>query len=293
MRFKQSVNIILFTLLLGAGLLSFFVILAGARTSTVLKKFYWLEADTSGFNSAPSTTRWFAYNWCGVEDGNLQGCSSNKPASPFSPRDNFGASDSIPSSFVKHRDTYYYLSRVAWAMLLVGLVYIVAALIPVAITIFSTSVINSWLAVMALWLAAFFVTLAACLYTACYVKARGVFTSNNRNAKLGVKNFAFIWTSVAILMACAIWSSVVAVFFTTKRISRSKGQESGVSSDTYGGDKTTLETRERGTRENAGNQNYRFWRMRVKRRPRDDAFDMQPQVTASEYDSEGFPVTRS
>ncbi|SCU93170.1 LAFA_0F15038g1_1 [Lachancea sp. 'fantastica'] len=302
MRFKQSVTTIFFTLLLGAGLLSFFVILSGARNSGVLKNFYWLEADTSGLGGAPSTTRWFNYDWCAYENGNLQGCSSKKPASPFSPRDNFGSSSGLLAAFANDRNTYYYLSRVAWAMLLVGLVYIVIALVPVFVTIFSTSLVNAWLAVLAVWLAWFFVTLAACLYTGCYVKGRKVFSDAQRHAKLGPRNFAFIWTSVALLLACAIWSSVAASFFSARRFSGSRhdrnrrryeGLESGFSDDTYGGDKTTLDTGDN----RSGHRNVKFWKMRVKRDPLDASFGGQPQqqqpIMATEYDSEGAPVIRA
>ncbi|CEP64628.1 SUR7/PalI family protein LALA0_S12e03268g [Lachancea lanzarotensis] len=303
MRLKQSVTIVFFTLLLGAGLLSFFVILSGARNSGVLKDFYWLEADTSGLGSAPGTTRWFNYDWCGLENGALQNCSGKKPASPFSPKDNFGASDSLPAPFANHRNTYYYLSRVAWAMLLVGLVYVVLAVIPVAVTIFSTSLVNAWLAVLALWLAWFFVTLAACLYTGCYVKGRNVFHDAQRSAKLGRKNFAFIWTSVALLLVCAIWSSIVASFFSARRLSHSRQRrhydtlEPGFSDDTYGnGDKTTMETRDdRGASRGSGN--VKFWKMRVKHdtngNQRQVPQQQQQPVAATEYDSEGVPVIRA
>ncbi|SCV05288.1 LANO_0H04192g1_1 [Lachancea nothofagi CBS 11611] len=296
MRFTQSVTILFYVLLLGAGLLSFFVILSGGRQTGVLRNFYWLEADTSGFSNAPATTRWFNYDWCGFSNGDLSNCSSTQAAKPFSPRDNFGASNSMPAEFVDHRKTYYYLSRVAWAMLLVGIFYIVCALVPVAITIFSTSLLASFFAVLALWLAWFFVTLAACLYTGCYVKARNAFSDNNRRAKLGDKNFAFIWTSVALLLACAIWSSVAGAFFGVEKYRNSRhghhhqGLESGISSDTYGGDKTTLDT----TENNAPKRNrvkvFHTWKYRSNRGAQEDSLGVNPQLTTSEYDNEGNQV---
>lgn len=85
MIFKRFVNLLAFLFLLGAGLLTFFLILSGGRESGTLKNFYWLQADTNGFNSAPSTTRWYNYNWCGYEDGQLANCSSRAPAKPFFP----------------------------------------------------------------------------------------------------------------------------------------------------------------------------------------------------------------
>ncbi|SCU87839.1 LADA_0E06480g1_1 [Lachancea dasiensis] len=300
MRFKQSVTIVFFTLLLGAGLLSFFVILSGGRRTGVLREFYWLEAETDGFNDAPSTTRWFNYDWCGIDSGQLQNCSSTQAAKAFSPQDNFGESSTLPSAFLKDRNTYYYLSRVAWAMLLIGLFYEVCALVPVLISIFSSSLMASFLAVLSLWLAWFFVTLSACLYTGCYVKARNVFSDGGRHAKLGAKNFGLIWTSVALLLACAIWSSVVATFYGMRRLSRNDqehrhyGLESGVSSDSYGGDKTTLETRDHGAQNGSKFKVFKLWKTR--RGPNDahnTSLAADPQFTASEYDDNRVQIDRS
>ncbi|QHS72026.1 Fmp45p [Saccharomyces paradoxus] len=208
MIFKRFVNLLVFLFLLGAGLLTFFLILSGGRESGTLKNFYWLQADTDGFNSAPSTTRWYNYNWCGYEDGQLANCSSRAPAKPFSPRDNFGNSANLPSSFRNNRDAYYYLSRVGWAMLLIALFFIVMALVPGFLATFLPFKAVPVLYCVLSWLAFFFIILAACLYTGCYVKARKTFHNSGRSARLGPKNFAFIWTSVFLMLVNAIWSTI-------------------------------------------------------------------------------------
>lgn len=287
MRFKQSVSFVFLVLLLGAGLLSFFAILGGARQTGVLRKFYWLEANTGGFNNAPATTRWFNYDWCGVENGALQECSSRSAAKPFSPRDNFGDSAALPASFVEKRKTYYYLSRVAWAMLLVGIFFIVCAIVPLVATAFTASVWAGSFAALTLWLALFFVMLSACLYTGCYVKARNSFADSGRRAKLGKKNFAFIWTSVALLLACAIWSTVATAVFGVKKMHANKRYSYGSDSFDAGDKATTLDTYG-----NSANRSHSPRRFKFYKKVRHQQVYTEPAVPASEYDNGGAPVAR-
>ncbi|SCW03978.1 LAFE_0H03224g1_1 [Lachancea fermentati] len=284
MRFKKSVSSLFCLFLLGSGLLSFFVILSGARHSGVLKNFYWLEADTSGFNSAPDRTKWFNYNWCGSQDGVLANCSNNRAAMPFSPRDNFGSSTQLPGAFMDDANTYYYLSRVGWAMLLIGLTYIVCAIIPMFMSIFTLAFGCTLFTVLATWLAWFFITLAACLYTGCYVKARNVFHDNGRVARLGVKNFAFIWTSVALLTMCAIWSTVL-VSVSRKLAKRNQGfgYDSADSANTYGMEKSTLDTH--GANEASKPKKFFFWRRTVSPQAVHDV-DLEPELVDPTYNNQ-------
>ncbi|AGO10300.1 AaceriABL156Cp [[Ashbya] aceris (nom. inval.)] len=207
MMFKGVITSLSFLLLLGSCLLGFFTILSGAKHTGVLRNFYWLEANTSNFNQAPPNTRWYNYNWCEYGDDRAGVCSNNKIMG-FSPRDHWGDNDLMPENFITKRDTYFYLSRVGWAMLLIGLFFMVLAILPYIVSIFTEKA--AYVSTPALWLALFFVTLAACLYTACYVKARNAFHSRNRYAKLGPRNFAFIWTTVALLFLNCVWSTFLA-----------------------------------------------------------------------------------
>ena len=221
MKFKGFVSSLSLLFLLGSGLLTFFIILSGAKTTGVLKEFYWFEADTSGLNNAASTTRWFNYKSCGYENGKYLGCSSTKAAYPFSPKDNFGSSTNMPSPFENNRDTFYYLSRVGWAMLLIGLFFLIIALVPVLISVFKSGV-SAVLSTVALWVAFFFITLSACLYTGCYVKGRSDFRDDGRSAKLNIKMFAFLWTTVFLLLLSALWSLILSVIFGVKKAKGSK-----------------------------------------------------------------------
>lgn len=236
--FHKSVHFLSFFFLLGAGLLSFFLILSGGRHTGTLTHFYWFQANTEGFNDASRITRWYNYDFCGLENGDLTNCSSKAPAKPFSPRDNFGRSSNMPKTFLDNRNAYYYLSRVAWAMLLIALFFLALAFIPLCITIFKTITGVAVFSTVTCWIALFFMTLAACLYTGCYVKARQAFHRNNRSAKLGAKNFGFIWTTVFLLLCNSIWATYTIVHH------KKKNQRYGSydDQDVYGNYQTSGET---------------------------------------------------
>jgi len=224
--------------LLGAGLLLFFNILCGAGTSSVLGKFYWLEAGTSGISGAHSTTRWTNYNSCGVTNGRNSDCSSSQPGYPMSPRSNFGSSSGIPSCLSSRKGVTYYLSRVGWAFLLIGLLFTLLALLPVAVSFclpsLSILAIGSSFATNA---ALLFTTLAACLLTAGYVKARNCFKSEGRHTSLGKKMFAFVWTSVFLLFLSSLFSGVGCIgslFSSRKNKKRAADDYDSSSHETYG-----------------------------------------------------------
>lgn len=195
--------------LLGAGLLLFFNILCGASTSSVLGEFYWLEAGTSGIPGAHSTTRWTNYNSCGVRNGRNYDCTSSSAAYPMSPRANFGTDTGVPSGLRSRHGITYYLSRVGWAFLLLGLLFTLLALLPVAVSLCLPSLsilgIGSNFATNA---ALLFTILAAALLTAAYVKARNSFRSAGNHTSLGRKMFAFVWTSVFLLLLSSCLSGV-------------------------------------------------------------------------------------
>lgn len=206
---KKFVNALCLLFLMGAGLMSFFLILSGARSSGTLKNFYWFEGETEGFNDASSHTRWYNYMYCGYDNGSAHDCSGKGAAKPFSPRDNFGRSDNMPNTFLNNRDTYYYLSRVGWAFLLIALFFIMITFIPVFGSVFAlVKGLSIWACVTA-WLGFWSIILSACLYTGCYVKARQAFHRNDRSAHLGAKNFAFIWVVTFLMLVVAIWTTIL------------------------------------------------------------------------------------
>lgn len=211
MQYKRFVNAIICLFIMGAGVLSFFLILSGARDGGTLKNFYWFEANTDGFNDAPAVTRWYNYMYCGYEDHHTYDCSNRGADKPFSPKDNFGESENMPRTFIDKRKTYYYLSKVGWAMLLISLFFTVIAIVPVFMSVFLQKKSVSVVSCSFCWISWFFITLSACLYTGCYAKAKKAFHHDGRHAKMGAKCFAFIWTTVFLMMVCSIWTLVDAV----------------------------------------------------------------------------------
>lgn len=224
-----------FLLLAGAALLLFFVLLTGGTEGSVLKNWYWLEADTSQIQGAPfQTTRWTSYNVCGVSNGDNTDCSATKAAFPFSPVDNFGTSNGVPQSFIDDRDTYYYLSRIGWAFLLVGLFFTILALFIAPIAMCMThGIITGGFTTFSSMVALLFTITAACLLTAAYVKGRNAFSDAGYDAHLGVKLFAFLWTAVACLILSS--GSLCTLCSLGGLLWRRKNRNYDSESDTYTG----------------------------------------------------------
>lgn len=197
-------------LLLGSGLLLFFINLSGATNSGVLARFYWSEAETSNIQGAHfQKTRWTSYSSCEGSSGVNSDCTKHSPAYPYSPRDNFGSSSSLPTSFNKHRDTYFYLSRFAYAFFLIGLVFNVVALAPVFLTIFFSGLLTGLISTLAVGLSLLFTLGAACFITAAHVKGRNAFKDDGYNAHLGVKAFGITWAAVACLLLSFAWAITI------------------------------------------------------------------------------------
>ncbi|KAK9313513.1 SUR7/PalI family-domain-containing protein [Lipomyces starkeyi] len=191
-----------FILLSGATLLLLFIILAGIKDSSPLNRIFYFEADTSGIGNAPPTSRWTLWNVCGVSNGLNSDCRSNKPAYAFQPDVNFGSTSGVPSTILNNHSTYYYLSRFSFAFFLIATIFSGFAFLSGLFALFSrlATAVTAGLALAAL------ITdiIASSLATALYVKARGAFHSEGRSAHLGVKLFAFAWTSVACLILCSV-----------------------------------------------------------------------------------------
>ncbi|CAI4718257.1 CPG_1a_G0045200.mRNA.1.CDS.1 [Saccharomyces cerevisiae] len=299
MSYKKFVYFINLFFLLGATLLTFFLILAGGRTTGVLKNFYWFQASTSGFNSAPSVTRWYNYNWCGWESrGIAVNCSSKMAAQPFSPRDNFGSSPLMPSTFLNNRNAYYYLSRVGWAMLLIGLFFLLITLVSVIASLIRYNRRTAALATAMSWITLFFITLSACLYTGCYAKAVKAFHHENRDARLGPKNFGLIWTTVFLLIVNAIFCTIMVA--THKRneyiYDRSFASTKTVDSQTptpvptNGGIPSSVPVTE--VQQSQSHQNHRFFKkLRTKKRTVTSAGDEPDRVQEERvYTEQNVPV---
>lgn len=185
-------------LLAGTTLLLILVVMSGSTDSFPINRFYWVQADTSNIPNAPSTSRWTFWGVCELgRDGN-NNCPSLGPAYPFSPVDNFGSNSNVPSSFVDSRDTYYYLSRFAFALILIALVFTGVSFIC---SIFA----YCWKS--ARHVMVLFVTLALLLdaagvscQTAAIALGRNAFHSENLASSLGSDMLGMAWASVACLI---------------------------------------------------------------------------------------------
>ncbi|KAH3659979.1 hypothetical protein OGAPHI_007184 [Ogataea philodendri] len=118
----------LLTLLLLAGttLVLLFIVFSGSVSSFPFNQFYWVQAQTSQISNAGDVSRWTFWGICNPSnyDSHSNGkCGALGPDQPLSPYDNFGNSTSLPQDFVSNRDTYYYLSRFSFPLILVALVF--------------------------------------------------------------------------------------------------------------------------------------------------------------------------
>ncbi|KAG5417976.1 FMP45 [Candida metapsilosis] len=212
--------------LLGSALLLILTVINGAGTSSILGKFYWSQTDTSGIQGAPfSTTRWTFYRTCGVRDGHNADCVKSKAAYPYSPKDNFGSENGLPETFISSRNTYYYLSRIGWAFILVGLFFTVVALVVVPLNF--CLAIGGVLAAVSTFLAFLFVIAAACLITAAHVKGRNAFNKAGHSSKIGAKAFGILWAAVACLLITFVTTIISAL--GTRRSNRRRSGVAGES----------------------------------------------------------------
>lgn len=225
--------------LLGAGLLLFFNVLCGASTSSVLGKWYWLQAETENIPGANPVTRWTNYNSCGVSNGRNVDCSGSSAAYPMSPVSNFGTTEGVPSGLTSQRGVTYYLSKTGWAFLLIGLLFTILALLPVAIS-FCLPSLTALNIVTALSTnaALLFTALSASLLTAGYVKARNAFRNDGSSTSLGRTMLGFIWASVALLAISSLLSNAGCLGnFLSKRKDKKRRYSQNYDSsshDTYG-----------------------------------------------------------
>lgn len=227
--------------LLGAGLLTFFNILNGASTGTLLNRWYWLEADTNGIPGAHDRTRWTSYNSCGVQNGHNHDCTSSSAAYPASPAYNFDTTVNVPPGLKSRKGRDFYLTKVGWAFLLLALLFILLALLPTMLSFCLPKVTAvSWLSSISPLVALMFSILAASLLTAGYVRVRNSFRNDGRSASVNPTQIAFLWTTVALLILSSAFGSVdcCSALFDKRKHERYSDHYGGEESShgTYGND---------------------------------------------------------
>jgi len=197
----------LLSLLLTAGacLLIFLVLLAGAVDGFPVNQVYFIEVETSGIPGAKPISRWTPWNICGNSNGYNSNCGKIDAAFPFDPQSNWASQKNVPKAFIG-TNSFYYMSRVVFAFMLISLFLSVCSLVLgfFALCMRIASYVSSVVA-MAAWASQ---TVAAAVMTACYVTAQHDFQANNQSASLGREAFAFNWAALVCLMISTVFYCV-------------------------------------------------------------------------------------
>lgn len=221
--------------LAGSTLLLLFIALSGSTNHFPFNKFYWLKADTSAISHAYSTSAWTFWGVCQSDD--FSKCQQG-PAYPLSPVDNFGTSKSVPKDFVDNRDTYYYLSRFAFAFEIIALCFTGVSLI-IDVLGLCFNVIDR-VVIAFITFALFFGAGFAALQTAAIVLARNAFLDENKYAHIGAKMMGITWAAVVCLFI--VWVITCFANIATSyrkhmaRVNEYKGQEPGTAAPVAGDD---------------------------------------------------------
>ncbi|VEU21016.1 DEKNAAC101986 [Brettanomyces naardenensis] len=202
MFFSLVSRILSVILLAGATLCLIFIVLSGSINSFPFDEFYWVQADTSKIPAAGGdVTRWTYWGIChpdAYDASNNGNCSSLGPDKPLSPYDNFGNSTSLPQDFVENRDTYYYLSRFSFPLLLIALFFS-------GISFLAQLIVPCWgsmrhVTVLFVTIGLILVLAGAATETAVSVLTKQKFKDAGYSAKLGSSMMGLLWASVACLL---------------------------------------------------------------------------------------------
>lgn len=74
--------------------------LGGTREHVPLNEIFFLQADTSNIQGAPSISRWTYWNACNVDSTGNTFCPAAHPAYPLDPPSNFGTTKGVPDAFI-------------------------------------------------------------------------------------------------------------------------------------------------------------------------------------------------
>ncbi|KAF8419711.1 SUR7/PalI family-domain-containing protein [Tirmania nivea] len=196
-------------LLSGATIMLFFCLLGGVTHHNPLNRVFFLQADTSNIPGAPPLTHFTLNNACDQRNGVNFACRGRKAASPMLPQQLFGTNTGVPQPFLRHPNKYYYLSRFTYAFYIITIFFILLALLLNFLATVST--LATLAAVIMTGVTLLSCTFLACIMTAVYVQAQNAFRGAGRFARVGVKAFAFTWTSLfliflSLLTLLALWA---------------------------------------------------------------------------------------
>ncbi|KAG7660623.1 uncharacterized protein J8A68_005889 [[Candida] subhashii] len=196
--------------LVSSTILLIFTVINGSTTNSPINALYWSETDTSGIAGAPfDKSRWTFYTLCGVQNGDNNNCLPMVAAYPYSPYDNFptGRND-LPQDFITNRNTYYYLSRIAFSFLVIALVGSGLSLLITPLGFCFKSCGGGFAAFFTFITFAFGATGASCL-TAAHAMGRKHFNDNGMQTNLGAAAFGILWAGVFCLLMAFIGCCMV------------------------------------------------------------------------------------
>lgn len=203
MSFLSIINKLLTVLLLaGTTLMLLFIVFSGSIEQFPFNRFYWVEADTSAISTANGDySRWTFWGICFPDDlssSSTNNCPNLGPDIPISPLDNFGNSTALPQDFVNNRDTYYYLSRFSFPLLLISLIFS-------GVSFVCSIIAPCWLEMkkvttLFVSIACLFCMTGAACGTAVSVMTRNQFKNDGYSAQVGADLLGMLWASVACLL---------------------------------------------------------------------------------------------
>jgi len=187
----------------GATLFIILVLLGGSISSSPGDSTYFLSADTSNIQGAPSTTHFTLWNVCNGQTGKNTDCGSVAAAFALQPQSTFNTNNNIPADFLNNANFYYYISRIDFAFYLIAGFFSAFGFLTGFLALCSR--LGAGLASVLTFCALLADIVAAALMTVLWVDAKNAFVNNNMSASIGVQAFAFTWASVACLLISTIF----------------------------------------------------------------------------------------
>ncbi|EGW30390.1 uncharacterized protein SPAPADRAFT_157349 [Spathaspora passalidarum NRRL Y-27907] len=184
--------------LVGATLLLVLTVISGTTNNSSLRNFYWLRADVAGIQNAPADTSVWTF-WGVCDKSNFTNCILG-PAFPISPTDNFGTTENIPTDFIDNRNTYFYLSRFAFAFAIIALAFTGLAVI-VEFLAYCFELIDR-VVIFLITFGVFFMAGFASMQTAVVVLARNAFRNGGRTSNVNATLLGVTWAAFACLVIC-------------------------------------------------------------------------------------------
>lgn len=262
-------------LLAGSTLLLVFLVLSGSTDHFPFNRFYWVRGDTSEIANAYTQSAWTFWGVCDYND--FSSCLT-APAFPLSPVDNFNTVANVPQDFVDNRNTYYYLSRFAFAFFLLALAFSGFALL-ISVLGFCFTVIDKVLVFLVV-IDLFFVAGAAAFQTAVVVLARNAFKAQGLQTHIGVKSLAMAWAAVAVLLLVFFITCAANIASSYRKHIERVNESKGYSHDGYAPEarhsQAPLADDSSFTRGNVAEKNdaesggIRFFRIKRNQKPSDD-----------------------